>query len=459
LNDGLKTFAVLLAGGTGTRLWPVSREQFPKQLVRFIGKDSLVQSTLKRLSPALDPEQVKIVCGEEHFHEIRRHMSDIGVAPDGKVICEPCGRNTAPAILLGVFSLLKDERDAIVFVFPADHVIGDINVFHEKIAAAHRLAGQGYIVTFGIQPHYPETGYGYIEGAESVSEGALAIRRFVEKPDRRTAESYLAAGNFFWNSGMFAFKASVMVDEYRRSCPQMVDSMEQMIKKEIITPEDYHGLPDISIDVAIMEQTEKGVVLPSDFGWSDIGSWKSLYDFLPKDSDRNVIDGDVITKGTENCFILGRDRLIATNHIKNMVIVETPDSVFVSDLDTSRDVKQIVTELKTSGREEFKTHRTVHHPWGTVTVLSDTQDSKVERMVVYPKGICERDASEMNMSLTVVAGSGLMTTNGREQTLGNGVTFQITPKDVVKITNRRADALVCIVVKLPVVSNQLKAES
>jgi len=449
VTDRLKTFAVLLAGGTGTRLWPVSREQFPKQLVRFIGKDSLVQSTLKRLSPALDPEQVRIVCGEEHFHEIRRHISDIGIAPEGKVICEPCGRNTAPAILLGVFSLLKDEVDAIVFVFPADHVIGDITVFHEKIAAAHRLADQGYIVTFGIQPHYPETGYGYIEGAESVSEGALAIKRFVEKPDRKTAESYLTAGNFFWNSGMFAFKASVMVDEYRRSCPEMVDMMEQMIKEEIITSEAYQALPDISIDIAIMEQTDKGVVLPSDFGWSDIGSWKSLYDFLPKDGDKNVIDGDVITKGTENCFILGRERLIATNHIQNMVIVETPDSVFISDLDTSRDVKQIVTELKASGREEFKTHRTVYHPWGTVTTLADAQESKVERVVVYPEKICKLDDSEkVNKLFTVVAGSGTMTTKGREQALGKGDTFQIPTNDVVKITNQGVDMLVCIQISL-----------
>lgn len=449
MTDNLKTFALLLAGGTGTRLWPVSRERFPKQLVRFIGKDSLVQSTLKRLSPALDPEEAVIVCGEEHYHEIRRHISDIGFSPEGKVICEPCGRNTAPAILLGVLSLLKDREDAVVFVFPADHVIGDKKMFHEKIGAAHRLADEGYIVTFGIQPHYPETGYGYIEGGESVSQGARTIQRFVEKPDRRTAESYLAKGNFFWNSGMFAFRASVAMDEYRRTCPEMVEMMEQMIKMDTLTPEGYQALPDISIDYAVMEQTDKGVVLPSDFGWSDIGSWKSLYDFLPKDADKNVIDGDVITKGTENCFILGNERLIATNHIKNMVIVETPDSVFVSDLDTSRDVKQIVTELKISGREEFKTHRTAYHPWGTLTELANEPDSKIQRVTIYPEKVCEFDVLEkMKNFFTVVTGSGIMTTGGREKTIGAGDTFQIPAREAVGIANPGTDVLVCIQISL-----------
>ncbi len=445
MNDRLKAYAVLLAGGTGTRLWPVSRERFPKQLVRFIGKDSLVQSTLKRLSPALDPENVRIVCGEEHYHEIRRHISDIGIAPDGKVICEPCGRNTAPAVLLAVLNILETEADALVFVFPADHVIGNIAVFHEKIAASRRLAEHGYIVTFGIQPHYPETGYGYIEGAESISEGAHLIKRFVEKPDKKTAEAYLAAGNFFWNSGMFAFKASVMVDEYRRLAPKVVALMEPMTENTGITLGDYQALPDISIDYAIMEQTDKGVVLPSDFGWSDIGSWKSLYDFLPKNGAANVIDGDVIAKDTEGCFILGGERLIAANHLQNMVIVETPDSVFVSNLDNSRDVKQIVTELKASGRKEFKTHRTAYHPWGTTSMLSDRAESKVERVNLYPEAVYRIAPEEaVEKCFTVTAGTGTLSTKGREIMLEKGSTFRVAPKDEATLKNLEQAPLICI---------------
>jgi len=445
VNDHCQTYAVLLAGGTGTRLWPVSRERFPKQLVRFIGKDSLVQSTLKRLSPALDPEKVRIVCGEEHYHEIRRHVSDIGISPDGKVICEPCGRNTAPAILLAILNILKKETNALIFVFPADHVIGNVDKFHEKIAAARRLAGLGYIVTFGIQPHYPETGYGYIEGADPVSDGAYIIQRFVEKPDKPTAESYVSAGNFYWNSGMFAFTASVMIDEYRRFAPDMIDAMERMMTKADVTFDSYQALPDISIDYAIMEQTEMGVVLPSDFGWSDIGSWKSLYDFLPKNDTGNVIDGDVIAKDTENCFILGGDRLVATSHLKNMVIVETPDSVFVSDLDTSRDVKEIVSELKAFGRQEFKTHRTAYHPWGTVTLLADEKDSRVERLTVYPQEACAVNESERsNQVLTVAAGRGLLQMQEGKKALKKGVPCRIAPQESATLANAGQTPLVCI---------------
>ena len=347
-----KVYAILLAGGTGTRLWPVSRQLYPKQLVKFIGDDSLVQSTIKRLSPVMDADCVRIVCGEQHFREIARHMQDIGLPSAGKIICEPSGRNTAPAILLAVMTVLNTDRDAVLCVFPADHVIGEIEGFHDRLKAAIRLADQGYVVTFGITPHYPETGYGYVEGGQEVADGGLTINRFVEKPDKKTAEQYLAAGNYFWNSGIFAFKASVILEEFRTYQPDLVEKMNAISDgTNPIAKADYDQLPDISIDYAIMEKTDRGVVLPSDFGWSDIGSWKSLYDFLPQDGDANVIDGDVITNDTRGCFILGRDRLIATNHLENMVIVETPDSIFVSDIDHSRDVKAIVARLKAKGRK------------------------------------------------------------------------------------------------------------
>ncbi|MBT8370162.1 MAG: mannose-1-phosphate guanylyltransferase, partial [Deltaproteobacteria bacterium] len=339
-DSASNAYAILLAGGTGTRLWPVSRQLYPKQLVKFIGDDSLVQSTIKRMSPVLDSQHVRIVCGQQHFHEIARHMQEIGLHAEGKIICEPSGRNTAPAILLAGLHMLIADKDAVICVFPADHVIGDPEKYHDRLKAAIRLAEQGYVVTFGITPHYPETGYGYVEGGKAVSEGALSITRFVEKPDKQTAQKYIAAGNFFWNSGMFAFKASLIVDEFRTYQPKLLENMKAIFDgTNTIAKEDYDRLPAISFDYAIMEKTAKGVVLPSDFKWSDIGSWKSLYDFLPKDADRNVIDGDIIANNTQGSFIMGRDRLIATNHLKDMVVVETPDSIFVSDIDHSRDVK------------------------------------------------------------------------------------------------------------------------
>jgi len=381
----IRTFPILLSGGSGSRLWPISRELYPKQLVSFVGTDSLIQNTIKRISPVVEPSKIRVVCGEEHFFEIARHLEEIGVPAKGKIYKEPCGRNTAPAILLAVMNILKTEKDAVILIFPSDHVIKNIEGFQEKLKSAVSLARMNYIVTFGIKPDYPETGYGYIEGASRVKNGAFAIKRFVEKPDEKTAHRYLRAGNFYWNSGMFAFKASVLLKEFRALEPALLKSMQKMVSGNgHITLEKYKALPDISIDYAIMEKTKRGVVLPSDFGWSDIGSWKSLYDFLPKDNNDNVVEGDVIARDTRHCFIRGNNRLIVTNDIKNIVVVETPDTVFVSDLAKSKNVKSIVQDLKKKGRKEYKAHTTVYRPWGTYTILEENKNTKIKRIVVYP---------------------------------------------------------------------------
>jgi len=430
-------YAVLLAGGAGTRLWPVSRKLYPKQLVKFIGKDSLVQSTIKRLSPVLDTERIRIVCGKEHFHETAMHMAEIGVRPEEKIICEPCGRNTAPAILLAVFNILKSKQDPVLCVFPADHVIRNVESFHNKLNSAVRLAEKGYIVTFGIKPNYPETGYGYVEGVGEIFDGALAIKRFVEKPDAETAKKYVKAGNFFWNSGMFAFMGSVMMEEFRKYQPELLKIMKDIISKDKpITVDEYKRLPDISIDYAIMEKTDKGVVLPSDFGWSDIGSWKSLYDFLPKDKDNNIIDGDVIAKDTKNCFIMSRDRLIAANHLNKIVVVETPDAVFVSDIDNSRDVKSIVNQLKGKGRKEYKNHNTVRHPWGSSTVLEHEDDVKVERLVIYSDSNLQLkvDGSVLQ-HLIVIKGRAEIISDRQTEFLSKGDSKIISGNESVKIYN------------------------
>ena len=431
-------YAVLLAGGSGTRLWPVSRRLYPKQLVKFIGKDSLVQSTIKRLSPVLDTERIRIVCGKEHFHETARHMAEIGVPSEGKIICEPCGRNTAPAILLALFNILRNKQDHVLCVFPADHLIRDIESFHNKLNSAVHLAEKGYIVTFGIKPNYPETGYGYVEGADEIFDGALAIKRFVEKPDAETAEKYVKAGNFFWNSGMFAFMGSVMIEEFRKYQPELIKIMEDIISKDSsLTADEYKKLPDISIDYAIMENTDKGVVLPSDFGWSDIGSWKSLYDFLPKDENNNVIDGDVIAKDTKNCFIMGRDRLIATNHLDRMVVVETPDSVFISDIDNSRDVKSIVNQLKGKGRKEYQKHNKGRYPWGSRTVLEQEDDIKIERLVIYPDSNLQLkvDGSVLQ-HLIVIKGRAGIISDRQTEFLSKGDFKIISGNESVKIDNQ-----------------------
>jgi mannose-1-phosphate guanylyltransferase/mannose-6-phosphate isomerase len=439
-------YAVLLAGGVGSRLWPESRELNPKQLVKFIGKDSLVQTTVKRLLPVMAADDIRIVCGHEHSHEISRHLREIGIPPDNKIISEPCGRNTAPAILLAVLTILREEVDAIVCVFPADHVIGNATVFQERLRIAITLAERGHIVTFGITPHYPETGYGYIEGGEELFAGALKTERFVEKPDLETARKYLQADNFFWNSGMFAFRASIMLEEFERVQPELLKSMYRLgLSTDPPGDEGYANLPSISIDYAIMEHTHRGAVLPSDFGWSDIGTWKSLYEFLPKNRDANVIDGDVIANDTRNCFIMGHERLIATNCIENLVVVETPDAIFVSDIDASREVKRIVAQLKERGREEYLRHRTRHHPWGTETLLERKEGYTVNRLVFYPDSTYTIAAvSDPSWQWTVVAGKGCIDVGAVSRNVSCGETINAALGDVVTIENRDDQPLVVI---------------
>ncbi len=436
-DPDLKVYPILLAGGTGTRLWPVSRELYPKQLVKFVGEDSLLQGTIKRLSPVLNPENVKVVCGEQHFHEIARQIEYLGLAPEGKLICEPSGRNTAPAILLAVLHILAIDRDAVLCVFPADHVIQDLDSFHDRLNAAIALANEGHIVTFGIQPHYPETGYGYVECGKNLDHDARVLKRFVEKPDLVTAQKYIKAGNFFWNSGMFAFKASVIFAEFKTHQPGLLKKMKSIFKVDKpMARKDYDLLTNISIDYAIMEKTAKGVVLPSDFGWSDIGSWKSLYDFLAKDADNNVVEGDVILQDTRNCLILGHDRLIAANRLRNMVVVETTDSVFISDLEHSRDVKSIVTELKEQQRKEYRQHRSAYHPWGISKRLEHKDNYAATKLTVYPLSSLELSVKPNTAyHLFIVEGRGKIITGPEEKTLGQGEAITCRAEEQARIEN------------------------
>ena len=437
IDNDLTVYPVLLAGGTGTRLWPVSRELYPKQLVKFIGEDSLLQSTIKRLPPVLDTENVKVVCGQRHFHETARHIENLGLKSEGKLICEPSGRNTAPAILLAVLHILAAEKDAVLCIFPADHVIQKPDAFHDRLNAAVALANEGFIVTFGIQPHYPETGYGYVEGGKKVAPGALALKRFVEKPDLPTARKYIKAGNFFWNSGMFAFKASVIFAEFKTHQPELLAKMQAIFAiDQPINKNDYNQLTEISIDYAIMEKTTKGAVLPSDFGWSDIGSWKSLYDFLEKDADNNVIDGDVMVKDSRNSLILGHDRLVAANHLRDMVVVETADSVFVSDLENSRDVKSFVSRLKDQGRNECKRHRSGNYPWGRFKLL-EQQENYAAAELIFERGASLELPSQRSATyhFLVLEGRAQISAGSKVKELRSGDAFTCRAAKKVNIEN------------------------
>jgi len=446
----MNVYPILLAGGSGTRLWPVSRQLHPKQLVNFFGEDSLIQSTIKRVAPTLNIENIRIVCGKDHVFEIARHMEEMGISAEKKILAEPCGRNTAPAILLAMLQVIKKENDAVMCVFPADHVIRDERVFHERLESAVKLAEMGYIVTFGITPHYPETGYGYIEGAGEIAFGALSVIRFVEKPDLKTAEQYIDAGNYFWNSGMFTFKASVMIQELSVYHSELLHKMKQLpLEGSLVSLKDYQQLPNISIDYAVMEKTDKAAVLPSNFGWSDIGSWKSLYDFIPKDTNGNVIEGDVISENTQNSLIMGHERLIATNKVKNMIVVETPDAVLVSDMENSRDVKSIVEKLKEKGRSEYQKHKTSYHLWGTLSNLDAMPDFSVVSHDMYPGSKCEikTDGSTVK-HLIVIKGIAKSTKNDQSRFFNAGQSLVLPENQMLILENTGDESLVVIIVKV-----------
>lgn len=438
-DTAIPSYPVLLAGGSGTRLWPVSRTCYPKQIARFFGDTTLIQNTVKRLTPVFRSEHIRVVCGDTHGDEIERNLEDIGIFAGDKMIYEPCARNTAPAVLLAILQILETQSDAIIFIFPADHVIGNVDQFHSRIASATSLALRDYIVTFGIAPAYPETGYGYIESSEKSIGAGHPIKRFVEKPDLQTAESYIKAGNFYWNSGMFAFKASVMLEEFERHKPEMLKAMRKMHRQDLcMFKNDYERLESISIDYAVMEQTDRGVVLPSDLDWSDIGSWKSLYDFLPKDKNRNVVTfGDTMLQNTRGSLIMGGDRLVAVNRLDDIVVVDTPDAVFISDLDTSRDVKQIVEHLDADNRPECRVHASMQYRWGEATMIEKSDVAVVRRLRLKPMSeLSEKIDDGKDRILMILSGAVQVTADKTVSDLTDFQSIRINGNTYLRLVNK-----------------------
>ena len=377
---------VILAGGTGSRLWPLSRELYPKQLLNLTEECSLLQTTLKRVMEIPGVLPPVVVVGETHRFIALNQIKELDLPVQVDLILEPIGRNTAPAICAASIHCRQKHGDVVLLVLPADHIIRRKEAFEEAVVQAVQLAGQGRLVTFGITPQTPETGYGYIEKGQGND-----VTSFVEKPDLDTAKKYLAAGNFFWNSGMFAFSTDVFEAELVKHDPDIVTTMQESIDLGQDDPPFFRlhmnsmvACPDDSIDYALMEKSDKIAVVPADIGWSDIGSWSALWEVSEKDDKDNVISGDVLVEDVKGCLIRSENRLVAAVGVEDFLITETADAVLVAPLSRSQDVKKIVSQLKKAGREEHILHRTVYRPWGSFTILEEQPEFKIKRITVNP---------------------------------------------------------------------------
>ena len=398
----MKLSPVILAGGGGTRLWPLSREHYPKQFLKLFDDNTLLQNTLLRLDGldssdnVLDPV---IICNEAHRFLVAEQSAQVS-RNIGSIILEPKGRNTAPALTVAAIHQIEKEGDAVIIMMPADHIITDTELFHDAIKAALEMAQDNYLVTFGIKPASPETGSGYIHIADKIQtingQAVHAISGFTEKPNRTTAEEYLSSGDYLWNSGIFMMKASVWLERIKCLQQEIANASTEAIHKGKndglffrLDENSFLKCPDDSIDYAVMEQLaqsndDKIAVIPMDVGWSDVGAWSSVWEINDKDSNNNYIEGDAIVEDSSNCFIKSERGLVVTIGCRDMVIVDTDDAIMVADRNKTQDVKTIVEKLKFDNRSEFLLHRKVYRPWGSYDSVDSGEKFQVKRLIVNP---------------------------------------------------------------------------
>ena len=399
----MKVQPVILAGGSGTRLWPLSRSTHPKQYLPLLEDSTLLDSTLERLKGNANNESVLsplVICNKESRFFVAEHFRKAGI-DDGQIILEPCGRNTAPALTLAALHIKETVDDAVMFVAPSDHLIADIPAFHKSSKVAIQYAQEGHIVTLGISPTCAETGFGYIRLGKSlhntISDQAYYLNQFVEKPDAEKAQSYLDSGDYLWNSGMFILTASVWLENIKEFQPEIFKQCEQayqQLRKDgyfyWIDEAAFSQSPDNSADYAVMEKLTKSesqkhpIVVKLDAGWSDVGSWSSYWDVQDKDSSGNVLKGDALALDTHNSLIFSSSRLVSAVGVNNLVVVETKDAVLIVDKDKTQDVKSVIDHLQQHKREEINYHREVHRPWGTYDTVDAGDRFIVKRIVVKP---------------------------------------------------------------------------
>ncbi|HWX33484.1 MAG TPA: mannose-1-phosphate guanylyltransferase/mannose-6-phosphate isomerase [Steroidobacteraceae bacterium] len=383
---------VILSGGAGTRLWPLSREMYPKQLLALTSKRTMLQDTATRLAGVVGAQPPIVVCNEAHRFTVAEQLRALGLTASA-ILLEPAGRNTAPAVALAALKAREIDPEATIVVAPADHVIRDSRAFQAAAEVAASLAQAGKLVTFGIVAHAPETGYGYIRRGEGTGP-AYPVAQFIEKPPLDLATQFVASGDYFWNSGMFVFKAGRYLTELAAFAPDILAASQaayRAAKTDLdfvrIDKAEFEKCRSESIDYAVMEKTHDAVVLPLDAGWSDVGSWSSLFDALPADEDGNVLQGDVLVHDTHDCYVHSTSRLVAAVGLDDHIVVETKDAVLVAPKDRVQDVKELVARLKKSGRSETAWHREVFRPWGSYDSIDSGERFQVKRLSVKPGGV------------------------------------------------------------------------
>ncbi len=449
--------AVILAGGTGTRFWPLSRSLMPKQLLRIVGTESMLALTLERTRALVPEDRIRVVTTRAQAGEVRRELETLGLA-EVRVLVEPEGRNTAAAIGLAAVSVLAADPEATLAVFPADHHIRESGRFLDLIRHARDVASQRWLVTLGIQPTRPETGYGYIqrgprlEGAppgQSAGEECFQVARFAEKPSREKAEEYLASGDYYWNGGIFVWRGNHFMEELERHLPghhrglhEIAGLLEKGADGQDQIAEIYAGLASISVDYGIMERSDRVAVLPADMGWNDVGSWETVRELLERDGDGNVLQGDVLALDTRNSLVRAEERLVATLGVEGLVVVDTTDALLVCDEKRSQEVREIAERLGREGRVEATIHRKVDKPWGAYKVLDMGATYQVKWLDVKPGARLSYQSHEQRSEhWAVVMGTATVTLDDEVIEVPTGEHIYIPVRAKHRLENRGDETL------------------
>ncbi len=436
---------VILSGGSGSRLWPLSRSKYPKQFLPLIGEKSLFVQTLERVGENYGFDAPLVVANEHHRFIINEQAEKLGLALD-PILLEPVGRNTAPAVAAAAILAARESPETLLLFLPSDHVILDVPGFHKAVAVAAEVAAAGKLCCFGMTPSRPETGYGYIAAGDAVAgvDGAFMVSAFKEKPDTATAQSYLDAGTYSWNSGMFLFRADVILEEFKRLRTDILEATEAALEKAAMDLNflrmqevDFRAVPSDSLDYAIMEETDKAAVVPAEFGWSDLGSFSALWGASDKDEGGNVSHGDVMMEDTRNSYIYqGDGMLVATLGVEDLVVVTTDDAVMVASKDRDQDVKKLVDRLKTDKREEAHFHSVVYRPWGNYRTLAIGNRYQVKEIEVYPgKRLSLQKHHHRAEHWVIVEGSAIVTRDSEEHLLSENQSIYLPLGAVHRLEN------------------------